>query len=104
MSRPGVGKLSDVIRAVQGVAAHEPVVLNSFVTVADAMKCKMYAKNFGEFFLNQIEHAGTILLSRTQNVKADKLDQCVHLLREHNKDARIVTTPWDELTGRRCSM
>ncbi|MBS7224309.1 MAG: GTP-binding protein [Clostridiaceae bacterium] len=95
----GVGKLSDVIRAVQGVAAHEPVVLNSFVTVADAMKCKMYAKNFGEFFLNQIEHAGAILLSRTQNVKADKLDQCVHLLREHNKDARIVTTPWDELTG-----
>ena len=95
----GVGKLSDVIRAVQGVAAHEPVVLNSFVTVADAMKCKMYAKNFGEFFLNQIEHAGAILLSRTQSVKADKLDQCVHLLREHNKDARIVTTPWDELTG-----
>ena len=95
----GVGKLSDVIRAVQGVAEHEPVILNSFVTVADAMKCKMYAKNFGEFFLNQIENAGAILLSRTQNVKADKLDQCVTLLRGHNKDARIVTTPWDELTG-----
>lgn len=95
----GVGKLSDVIRAVQGVAEHEPVLLNSFVTVADAMKCKMYAKNFGEFFLNQIEHAGAILLSRTQNVKAEKLDQCVALLRGHNKDARIVTTPWDELTG-----
>ena len=95
----GVGKLSDVIRAVQGVAEHEPVVLNSFVTVVDVMKCKMYAKNFGEFFLNQIEHAGAILLSRTQNAKPDKLDQCVHLLREHNKDARIVTTPWDELTG-----
>ncbi len=95
----GVGKLSDVIRAVQGVAEHEPVFLNSFVTVADAMKCKMYAKNFGEFFLNQIEHAGAILLSRTQNVKAEKLDQCVSLLRGHNKGARIVTTPWDELTG-----
>lgn len=96
----GVGKLSDVIRAVQGVAEHEPVVLNSFVTVADAMKCKMYAKNFGEFFLNQIEHAGAVLLSRTQNVKPDKLDQCVNLLRSHNPNARIVTTPWDDLTGK----
>lgn len=95
----GVGKLSDVIRAVQGVAAHEPVALNSFVTVADAMKCKMYAKNFGEFFLNQIQHAGAILLSRTQSVKPDKLEQCVALLRSHNQNARIVTTPWDELTG-----
>ena len=95
----GVGKLSDVIRAVQGVAEHEPVLLNSFVTVVDVMKCKMYTKNFGEFFLNQIEHAGAILLSRTQNAKQDKLDACVALLREHNANARIVTTPWDELTG-----
>ena len=96
----GVGKLSDVIRAVQGVAAHEPVVLNSFVTVADAMKFKLYSKNFGEFYINQVEHAGAIFLSRTQNVKPEKLDQCVSLLREHNPNARIVTTPWDELTGK----
>ena len=95
----GVGKLSDVIAAVQRVAEHEPVVLNSFVTVVDAQKAKMYAKNFGEFFLNQIEHAGAILLSRTQFVKEDRLEQVVSLLREHNKDARIVTTPWDQLTG-----
>lgn len=95
----GVGKLSDVIRAVQDVAEKEPVVLNSFVTVVDVLKCKMYTKNFGEFFLNQIEHAGAILLSRTQNAKQDKLDACVHLLRDHNPNARIVTTPWDELTG-----
>ena len=96
----GVGKLSDVIRAVQGVAAHEPVVLNSFVTVADSMKFKLYSKNFGEFYMNQVEHAGVIFLSRTQNVKPEKLDQCVSLLREHNPNARIVTTPWDELTGK----
>lgn len=95
----GVGKLSDVIAAVQRVAEHEPVVLNSFVTVVDAQKAKMYAKNFGEFFLNQIEHAGAILLSRTQFLKEDRLEQVVALLREHNQDARIVTTPWDQLTG-----
>ena len=95
----GVGKLSDVIAAVQRVAAHEPVSLNSFVTVADAQKAKMYTKNFGEFFLNQIESAGAILLSRTQFVKEDRLAQVVDLLRQHNPSARIVTTPWDELTG-----
>lgn len=95
----GVGKLSDVIRAVQEVAARKPLEISSFVTVVDALKCKMYAKNFGEFFLDQIAHAGAIVLSRTQDMPQDKLDACVQLLREHNRDARIVTTPWDALTG-----
>ncbi len=95
----GVGKLSDVIHAVEGVAKDMPVELESFVTVADVAKCKMYIKNFGEFFLNQIEHAGAIILSRTQNVTAEKLEAAVTLLREHNEKARILTTPWDELTG-----
>lgn len=95
----GVGKLSDVIHAVQGVAEHQPVELDAFVTVADAAKAKMYMKNFGEFFNNQIEHAGAVILSRTQNMKPEKLDECVALLRSHNEAARIVTTPWDELTG-----
>ena len=95
----GVGKLSDVIHAVQGVAEHQPVELDAFVTVADAAKTKMYMKNFGEFFNNQIEHAGAVILSRTQTMKAEKLDECVSLLRGHNANARIVTTPWDELTG-----
>ena len=95
----GVGKLSDVINAVQNVAKETDVVLNSFVTVADAQKVKMYAKNFGEFYLNQIESAGAIILSRTQSVKAERLAQAVELLRSHNADVRIVTTPWDELTG-----
>lgn len=95
----GVGKLSDVIKAVKDVAEHQPVVLNSFVTVADAIKYKMYSKNFGEFFLNQIENAGAIFLSRTQNLKEEKLAQCVHALQHHNPKAKIVTTPWDNLTG-----
>jgi len=96
----GVGKLSDVIRAVEGVEKDlEDVRMGSFVTIADAMKCRMYIKNFGEFFLNQIEYAGTILLSRTQKMKQEKLEQTVALLREHNDKARIITTPWDELTG-----
>ncbi len=95
----GVGKLSDVIHAVQGIAEHQPVELDAFVTVADAAKTKMYMKNFGEFFNNQIEHAGAIILSRTQSMKPEKLDECVALLRSHNAAARIVTTPWDELTG-----
>ena len=96
----GVGKLSDVIAAVEGVEKDlEDVVMGSFVTVADAMKCRMYIKNFGEFFLNQIEYAGTILLSRTQKMKQEKLEAAVALLREHNQKARIITTPWDELTG-----
>ena len=95
----GVGKLSDVIKAVQGVAEDVELDLNSFVTVADAKKCKMYMKNFGEFYNNQVESAHTIVLSRTQNMKQDKLEACVAMIREHNKDAAVITTPWDELTG-----
>ena len=96
----GVGKLSDVIRAVEGVEKDiDEATMGSFVTVADAMKCRMYIKNFGEFFLNQIEYAGTILLSRTQKMSREKLEAAVALLREHNDKARLITTPWDELTG-----
>ena len=96
----GVGKLSDVIRAVEGVEKDIPEAsMGSFVTVADAMKCRMYIKNFGEFFLNQIEYAGTILLSRTQKMTEAKLQQTISLIREHNEKARIITTPWEELTG-----
>ena len=95
----GVGKLSDVIKAVQGVAEDAPIELTSLVTVADANKCKMYMKNFGEFYNNQVESAHTIVLSRTQNMKQDKLEACVAMIREHNKDAAVITTPWDELTG-----
>ena len=94
----GVGKLSDVIGAVRKVTSDD-VQLGNFVTVADATKCKMYMKNFGEFYNNQIETANTIILSRTDGMKEEKLDQCVAMIREHNKDAVIVTTPWDELTG-----
>ena len=95
----GVGKLSDVIKAVQGVAEDVDLDLNSFVTVADAKKCKMYMKNFGEFYNNQVEYAGSIILSRTGDVAEDKLNESVALLREHNEKAAIITTPWDELSG-----
>lgn len=95
----GVGKLSDVIRAVQS-ADTAGAVLGGFTTVADAGKVKMYMKNFGEFYNNQIEHASTIILSRTQNIKEDKLEAAVALLREHNAQASIITTPWDQLTGK----
>jgi len=94
----GVGKLSDVIAAVRKVTTDD-VTLGNFVTVADASKCKMYMKNFGEFYNNQIETANTIILSRTQNVSDKKLDECVKLIREHNPNAVLVTTPWDQLTG-----
>lgn len=95
----GVGKLSDVMKAVQDVLDTE-ACLNSAVAVVDATKCKMYSKNFGEFFINQIEHAGTIVLSRTDHVSDEKLQQCIALIREHNAKATIVTTPWDEIDGR----
>ncbi len=95
----GVGKLSDVTKAVQGVAAHEPVELNSSITVVDGQKCKMYMKNFGEFFNNQVENAGTIVMSRTQKMSEDKLDAAVKMLKEKNPKATIITTPWDELKG-----
>ena len=94
----GVGKLSDVIRAVQG-AATEGAVLNGFTTVVDAGKCKMYMKNFGEFFNDQVENAGCIVLSHTDSTPAHKTETAVSLLREHNPTAVIVTTPWNDLTG-----
>ena len=94
----GVGKLSDVIAAVQKVT-REGVELGNFVTVADATKCKMYMKNFGEFYNNQIETANTIVLSRTGGMNEAKLDQCVAMIREHNAAATLVTTPWEQLTG-----
>ena len=94
----GVGKLSDVVAAVEKVTGHD-VELGYTVAVADAGKVKVYMKNFGEFYNNQIETASTIILSRTGDVKQDKLDAAVVLLREHNADATLVTTPWNELTG-----
>ena len=97
----GVGKLSDVIVAVENTADEtEDMKLNSFVTVADAGKVKVYMKNFGEFYNNQIEAAGTIILSRTQNLSPEKLAASVALLREKNPDAAILTTPWDQLDGK----
>ena len=96
----GVGKLSDVILAVENTVKDVPEMkLNSFVTVADASKVKVYMKNFGEFYNNQIETAGTIILSRTQKVSPEKLPAAAALLREKNPDAAIITTPWDELSG-----
>ena len=95
----GVGKLSDVMKAVCDVAGEIDVVLNGSVTVVDAQKCKMYMKNFGEFFNNQIESAGTIVFSRTDVADADKVAQCVEMIREKNPKAAIVTTPIDKLTG-----
>lgn len=95
----GVGKLSDVIAAVMNVAGEIDLDLNSFVTVADATKCKMYMKNFGEFYNNQVESANTIILSRTQGMREEKLAQAVSMIQEKNAKAKIITTPWDELTG-----
>ena len=95
----GVGKLSDVTRAVEGVAEHLDVQLNSFVTVADVNKVKMYMKNFGEFYDDQISHASCIILSRTQNATEEKIAAAVAMLREKNPTATIVTTAWDSLTG-----
>ena len=97
----GVGKLSDVMKAVQDVDTDAEVVLNSAVAVVDANKCKMYAKNFGEFFLNQIEHAGTIILSRTADIQEKKLNTALEIIREHNAKAAVITTPWDELDGKK---
>jgi G3E family GTPase len=96
----GVGKLSDVLKAVEDVAAEEPdMVLGNAVTVADAAKCRLYMKNFGEFYNNQVEHAAAIVLSRTQKLDQAKLEETVALLREKNASAPIITTPWDQLTG-----
>ena len=95
----GVGKLSDVVKAVEDVATDLDVQINSAVAVVDATKCKMYIKNFGEFFVNQIEHAGTIILSRTGKISEEKLNTCVEMIREYNKEATIITTPWEQLEG-----
>jgi len=94
----GVGKLSDVTKAVEGVR-ETGSTLNSAVAVVDAIKCKMYVKNFGEFFINQIEHAGTIILSRTDKMSEEKINTCVELIRKYNQTATIITTPWEQLNG-----
>ena len=97
----GVGKLSDVIKAVSAVMEdHEDVEMNGYVTVADATKCKMYMKNFGEFYNNQIESAKTIVLSRTGNISDEKLDAALKLIKEKNDVAAIITTPWDQIDGK----
>ena len=96
----GVGKLSDVIKAVKGVETKD-AILNAFTTVVDAKKCKMYIKNFGEFFCDQVEHASAIVLSHTAGLDEEKLHTCLHLLREHNADATIVTTDWRQLDGQK---
>ena len=95
----GVGKLSDVIKAARSAEEHG-AVLNCFTTVADVNKCKMYMKNFGEFFNDQIAHASAIVLSHTQSARDEKIAECVQLLRQHNEGATIVTTPWDSLDGK----
>ena len=96
----GVGKLSDVTRAVQGVAEELPVQLNSFVTVADVKKVKMYMKNFGEFYNDQISHASCIILSRTGSADEEKVAAAVAMLKEKNPTATIVTTDWEQLNGK----
>ena len=96
----GVGKLSDVLKAVENVAGDLDVEINSAVAVVDATKCKMYMKNFGEFFINQIEYAGTIILSRADKATQEKMNTCVELIREHNQKATIITTPLDQLDGK----
>ena len=95
----GVGKLSDVTKAVADAVQNEDVELGNAITVVDAKKCKMYLKNFGEFFKNQVENAGTILLSRTDDISEEKLGQCIELIKGLNEHALIITTPWDQLTG-----
>ena len=95
----GVGKLSDVIAAVQKIHSDE-IVLNSFTTVADATKCRLYAKNFGEFYNNQIAFANTVIFSRTDGMSEEKLAKCLAIVREQNQNATIVTTPWDQLDGK----
>ncbi|MCI9596102.1 MAG: GTP-binding protein [Firmicutes bacterium] len=95
----GVGKLSDVARAVEETQEEAQVEINSRITIVDGKKAKMHMKNFGEFFNNQIEHATTIVVSRSQLIREEKLKECVSLLREHNQEATIITTPWDQLSG-----
>ncbi|MCR5634274.1 MAG: GTP-binding protein, partial [Lachnospiraceae bacterium] len=96
----GVGKLSDVVGAIKKADLGDNVVLNSAVAVVDGSKAKMYVKNFGEFFVNQVEHAGTIILSRTGKMSDEKVKAAVDILREYNKTATIITTNWDDLDGK----
>ena len=96
----GVGKLSDVLKAVEDVAQDLDVEVNSAVAVVDASKCKMYMKNFGEFFINQVEYAGTIILTRADKTSQEKMNACVEMLRQHNEKATIITTPLDQLDGK----
>ena len=97
----GVGKLSDVIKAVQGVQKETDLILNSYTTVVDAKKCKMYMRNFGEFFNNQVEYAGAIILSRTDLIDEKKAEQCMEMLRKVNERAAIITTPIEKLDGKK---
>lgn len=94
----GVGKLSDVIKAVENINS-DGAVLNAYTTVADAKKCKMYMKNFGEFYNDQIEHASSIILSHTDSLSDEKIEKCLEMIREHNSSAVIVTTPWNDISG-----
>ncbi|MBO7355753.1 MAG: GTP-binding protein, partial [Lachnospiraceae bacterium] len=96
----GVGKLSDVLKAVEGVAADLDVKINSAVAVVDASKAKMYSKNFGEFFVNQIEYAGTVILSRTDTASPEKIAEAVAIVKEHNPKATLITTPLDQLDAK----
>ncbi|MDY5847013.1 MAG: CobW family GTP-binding protein [Bariatricus sp.] len=93
----GVGKLSDVVKAIEGVKEEADIEIDGRITVVDGKKAKIYMKNFGEFFENQVEHASTIVISRTQMMKDEKIEECVHILREKNPEAAIISTPWDEL-------
>lgn len=93
----GVGKLSDVVKAIEGVKEEADIEIDGRITVVDRKKAKIYMKNFGEFFENQVEHASTIVISRTQMMKDEKIEECVHILREKNPDAAIISTPWEEL-------
>ncbi len=95
----GVGKLSDVVKAIENIGSDE-IVLNARATVVDVNKCKMYMKNFGEFFNDQISNASSIILSHSENVSSEKIESCIGLLREHNADAKIITTAWDEIDGK----
>lgn len=93
----GVGKLSDVVKAIEGVEDEADIEIDGRITVVDGKKAKSYLKNFGEFFINQVEHASTIVISRTQMMTDEKIEECVHLLRDKNQEAAVITTPWDEL-------
>lgn len=94
----GVGKLSDVVKAIEDLQDGANIKIDGKITVVDGKKAKLYLKNFGEFFVNQVENASTIVISRTQMMTEEKIEECVHLLREENSDAAIITTPWDELS------